>query len=93
MRLVVTAVTPSRFTTRATAIFEAETRRQQAAWNASAELIEARLSIFRAIKEGRLATVTDTVEHVLGRKAITFDQWARENAEAYRIVERPMAIA
>jgi uncharacterized protein YbjT (DUF2867 family) len=61
-----------------------EARQQQLTWGASAELVEARISIFRAIRAGRLASVTDTVERVLGRKPITFDQWARENAEAFR---------
>jgi uncharacterized protein YbjT (DUF2867 family) len=65
-------------------ISEEEARKQQVAWGAPAELVEARLSILRAIREGRLATVTDTVEQVLGRKAITFDQWASENADAFR---------
>jgi (4-alkanoyl-5-oxo-2,5-dihydrofuran-3-yl)methyl phosphate reductase len=65
-------------------ISEEEARKQQVAWGTSAELVEARLSIFRAIREGRLAAVTDTVEQVLGRKPITFDQWASENAQAFR---------
>ena len=65
-------------------ISEEEARKQQVAWGASAELVEARLSIFRAIREGRLAVVTDTVEQVLGRKPITFGQWASENAEEFR---------
>jgi hypothetical protein len=47
-------------------------------------LVEARLSIFRAIREGRLSAVTDTVERVLGRKPIAFDRWAEQNAAAYR---------
>jgi len=50
----------------------------------SAEIIAAHMSIYRAIREGRLAAVTDNVERVLGRKPIAFDQWARENAEAFR---------
>lgn len=65
-------------------ISEEEARRQQAAWGAPAPLVEARLSIFRAIREGRLASVTDAVEGVLGRKPTTFDQWVGENAEAFR---------
>lgn len=48
-----------------------------------AEIVAAHLSIYRAIREGRLATVTDTVERVLERKAITFDQWVRENAAVF----------
>jgi (4-alkanoyl-5-oxo-2,5-dihydrofuran-3-yl)methyl phosphate reductase len=59
-------------------------RRQQAAWGSPEALIEARLSIFRAIRQGRLATVTDNVAAVLGREAISFDQWARQNAAAFR---------
>jgi uncharacterized protein YbjT (DUF2867 family) len=64
-------------------ISDEEARRQQVAWGAPTELVEARLSIFCAIRAGRLATVTDTVERVLRRKPITFDQWASENAEAF----------
>lgn len=66
------------------AISDEEARNQQIAWGAPEPLVEAQLSIFRAIRDGRLATVTDTVERVLGRKPITFDQWARENAAAFR---------
>ncbi len=61
-----------------------EARAQQVAWGSPAPLVEARLSIFRAIREGRLAAVTDTVERVLGRRAISFDRWAEENAAAFR---------
>ena len=46
--------------------------------------ITAHLSIYRAIREGRLAAVTDTVERVLGRKAISFDPWVRENVAAFQ---------
>ena len=60
-----------------------EARAQQAAWNAPPALAEARISIFRAIREGRLAGVTDEVERVLGRKPIAFNQWAKENASAF----------
>ncbi len=63
---------------------EEEARTQQIAWNAPPALVEARLSIFRAIGEGRLATVTETVERVLGRKPISFEQWVRENSGAFQ---------
>jgi (4-alkanoyl-5-oxo-2,5-dihydrofuran-3-yl)methyl phosphate reductase len=59
-------------------------RQQQSAWGSPQPLIEARLSIFRGIREGRLAAVTDTVAAVLDREAISFDAWARQNAEAFR---------
>jgi uncharacterized protein YbjT (DUF2867 family) len=65
-------------------ISEEEARQQQETWGAPAQLVEARLSIFCAIREGRLATVTDTVERVLGRQPITFDRWVLENAGAFR---------
>jgi len=65
------------------AISEEEARRQQVAWGAPPPLVEARLSIFRAIREGRLAEVTTGVERVLGHKPITFGQWAQQNAAAF----------
>lgn len=65
-------------------ISDEEARRQQIAWGAPEPLVEARLSIFRAIREGRLADVTDHVERVVGRKPLAFDRWARENAAAFR---------
>lgn len=61
-----------------------EARRQQMVSGVAEPLIAAHLSIFRAIREGRLAAVTDTVEHVLGRKPITFAQWVQENATLFR---------
>jgi uncharacterized protein YbjT (DUF2867 family) len=66
------------------AISDEEARKQQIAWGAPEPLVEARLSIFRAIREGRLAAVTDTVERVLGRPPITFDHWAVENSAAFQ---------
>jgi (4-alkanoyl-5-oxo-2,5-dihydrofuran-3-yl)methyl phosphate reductase len=60
-----------------------EESRQMAAEGESPEMIAAHISIYRAIREGRLATVTCNVERVLGRKPIAFDQWARENASAF----------
>jgi uncharacterized protein YbjT (DUF2867 family) len=41
------------------------------------------LSIFRAIRAGKLSRVTDTVPRVLARDAITFDRWVTENASAF----------
>jgi uncharacterized protein YbjT (DUF2867 family) len=50
----------------------------------SAAMVRAHLSIYRAIRDGRLEKVTDYVERILDRKPKTFDQWAQENAEAFR---------
>ena len=63
---------------------EEDARRQQVAWSTPAPMVEARLSIFRAIREGRLAAVTGEVERVLGRRPIRFDAWAEQNAAAFR---------
>jgi uncharacterized protein YbjT (DUF2867 family) len=49
-----------------------------------AEIVAAHLSIYRAIRDGRLAIVTYTVDRVLGRKPIAFDRWAEENAVRFR---------
>jgi len=64
-------------------ISEEEVRQKMAESGDSQEVIDAHLSIYRAIREGRLARVTDTVERVLGRKPITFDQWVEENISAF----------
>jgi uncharacterized protein YbjT (DUF2867 family) len=63
---------------------EEQTRQQWMERGESEESIEYHLSIFQAIREGRLAAVTNNVERVLGRAPTTFDQWARENADAFR---------
>jgi len=65
------------------AISDEDARQQQIAWGAPEPLVEARLSIFRAIRDGHLATFTDTVKRVLGRKPITFDQWVQENIAVF----------
>ena len=42
------------------------------------------VGLWQSVRDGRVAGVTDTVERVLGRKPLTFAQWARENAVAFR---------
>jgi (4-alkanoyl-5-oxo-2,5-dihydrofuran-3-yl)methyl phosphate reductase len=64
-------------------ISDEEARQRFAATGASAAETEAHVALWRAIREGRLATVTDTVERVLNRKPISLDQWIRENASAF----------
>lgn len=65
------------------AISEEKERREMIEAGDPPEIVAAHLSIYRAIREGRLAAVTDTIERVLGRKSLTFDQWAQENCEAF----------
>jgi uncharacterized protein YbjT (DUF2867 family) len=66
------------------AISEEQVRQKMTESGDSEEMIVAHLSIYRAIREGRLAAVTDNVERVLGRKPIGFDSWVQEHAEAFR---------
>lgn len=66
------------------AISDEEARERYAARCPSPAETEAHVALWRAMREGRLATVTNTVEQVLGRKPLTLDQWAIENAAAFR---------
>jgi uncharacterized protein YbjT (DUF2867 family) len=66
------------------AISEEQERDKMREYGDSPEVVAAHLSIYRGIREGQLACVTDEVERVLQRKPITFDQWVRENMEAFR---------
>lgn len=50
----------------------------------SLEETQAHVALWRAIREGRLATVTECVERVLGKKPIALEQWTVENAVAFR---------
>ncbi|MFZ0816173.1 MAG: NAD(P)H-binding protein [Candidatus Sulfotelmatobacter sp.] len=59
-------------------------QRYAAATGALVEDTEAHVALWRAIREGRLASVTDNVERILRRKAIGLDQWIKENAAAFR---------
>ncbi len=65
-------------------ISDDEARQRYAAGGASSLETEAHVSLWRAIREGQLANITDIVERILGRKPIAMDQWAMENAAAFR---------
>jgi uncharacterized protein YbjT (DUF2867 family) len=65
-------------------ISDEEARRRYAATGAPAEETDAHVCLWQAIREGRLATVTNWVERILARKPITLDRWAAENAVAFR---------
>jgi uncharacterized protein YbjT (DUF2867 family) len=62
------------------AISDEEARESYSRVSGSLEETEAHVALWRAIREGRLAKVTDEVEHVLQRKPITLKEWANENA-------------
>jgi (4-alkanoyl-5-oxo-2,5-dihydrofuran-3-yl)methyl phosphate reductase len=49
-----------------------------------APYVEALLDLLAAMKAGKADAVTDTVEKVTGRKAGTFEAWARRHAAAFR---------
>jgi uncharacterized protein YbjT (DUF2867 family) len=66
------------------AMSDDDARRQQIAWGTEPAMVEARLSIFRAIRDGQLAEVSDGVERALGRAPRSFAQWTREHAAAFR---------
>jgi len=65
-------------------ISDEEARQRYSATGASAPDIDAHVALWRAIREGRLATVTNNVECVLGRKPIALEQWVVENLAAFR---------
>jgi len=49
---------------------------------------EALLDLQRFYREGNASLVTDDVERLVGRKPITFDQFARDYAFAFRNEEK-----
>jgi uncharacterized protein YbjT (DUF2867 family) len=65
------------------AISDEEERRQMIESGDPPEIVAAHASIYRAIREGRLAAVTGNVERVTGRRPIAFDRWAQEHASAF----------
>ena len=46
--------------------------------------VEALLDLFAFMKAGKADLVVDTVEKVTGRKAGTFEAWARRNIQAFQ---------
>lgn len=66
------------------AISEDEERGRMAEWEESPAMIDAHISIYRAIRDGRMATVTQEVERILSRKPASFDHWLRQNVAAFR---------
>jgi len=63
-------------------ISDEEARQRYSRISGSAEETEAHVALWRAIREGRLATVNNNVQRILGRKPIALDQWLTENARA-----------
>ncbi len=53
-------------------------------WAGKGPYADALVDIWRVVREGRLGTVSDGVQQVLGRNALSFDRWAAENKSAFR---------
>lgn len=53
-------------------------------WTGEGAYADALVDIWRAVREGRLDTVTDGIRQVTGREPIPFDQWASENAASFQ---------
>ncbi len=62
-------------------ISDEEARERYARISGSAEETEAHVALWRAIREGRLAATTNTVEQILARKPLSLRQWIAENAQ------------
>lgn len=64
-------------------IDEEEAIRRFAAAGNSPEEVDAHRALWRAIRHGRLAMVTDVVRRTLGRKPRSLNEWAIEHAPAF----------
>ena len=62
---------------------EAEEREQLMAFGEPPGMIDAHLSIYRAIRVGRLSYVTETIRKVLGRPARPFEEWVQDNLSVF----------
>jgi (4-alkanoyl-5-oxo-2,5-dihydrofuran-3-yl)methyl phosphate reductase len=65
-------------------ISDDEARERYSRISGSPEETGAHVTLWRAIREGRLAAVTHEAERILGRKPIPLSQWASENAGSFR---------
>jgi uncharacterized protein YbjT (DUF2867 family) len=53
-------------------------------WAGKGAYADALVDIWRAVREGRLDTVTDGVKQITGREPIPFEQWAAEKAASFQ---------
>lgn len=53
-------------------------------WAGAGPYADALVDIWRAVREGRLDTVSDGVPRILGRQALSFRRWAEDNAGAFQ---------
>lgn len=64
-------------------ISDEEARERYSRISGSPAETEAHVALWRAIREGRLAAMTDGVERILGRRPLSLEQWASENANHF----------
>jgi uncharacterized protein YbjT (DUF2867 family) len=65
-------------------ISDDEARQRYSRISGYPEETEAHVALWRAIRENRLTTLTNTVQRVLGRPPLTLDHWLNENLDAFR---------
>lgn len=53
-------------------------------YGAGRRYADALVDIWRAIRDGRVQTVTRDLERLLGREPMSFDRWVEQNAEAFQ---------
>ncbi|MEZ4406645.1 MAG: hypothetical protein R3A52_09230 [Polyangiales bacterium] len=66
------------------AISDRQAYARTVAWAGEGAYADALIDIWRAVREGRLDTITQEVRRVLGREPISFDQWTAENAASFQ---------
>lgn len=64
-------------------ISDEQARESYSRISGSSEETEAHIALWRAIRDGQLATTTDCVERILGKKPMALRQWVRENVRSF----------
>ena len=65
-------------------ISDDEARDRHARISGSVEETEAHVALWKAIRDGRLATTTDCVRMMIGRSPLSLTDWISENAHSFR---------
>ncbi|MFB7843494.1 SDR family oxidoreductase [Microbacterium sp. NPDC056052] len=52
-------------------------------WGGEGPYVDALVDIWRAVRQGRLDTVTEGVRRIIGREPLSFTQWVAENATSF----------
>ncbi|WP_439902659.1 NmrA family NAD(P)-binding protein [Microbacterium azadirachtae] len=66
------------------AISDQQAYADAAAWAGDSRYVDALIDIWRAVREGRINTVTTEVRQIIGREPVRFAQWAAENSASFR---------